>query len=119
MPGLPYVYARSLRCLGRDGPTGTLCRERPSDGVFCARHAHEFRCQEAAAAATRLARARMALRDPALGALRRWVTAVRARRLRLLRQRLLAGITRVEGPAAGIVVAIEGPFAADGPEPAR
>jgi len=113
VPGLPYVYARAVRCLGRDDETGTPCSERPSDGVFCVRHALEFRCHQAAATATRLARARTALRDPALGAVRRRWTAFQAWRLRSLRRRLLAGITRVEGPAADIVMAIEGPLRGD------
>ncbi|HUO48136.1 MAG TPA: hypothetical protein VMU09_04805 [Acidimicrobiales bacterium] len=118
MPGLPYVYARTARCLGRD-PDGSTCHERPTDGVFCAAHAHEFRCQEAAAAATRLARTRLALGDPALGGVRRWWTTTKARRLRALRRRLLAGITRAEGPAAEIVMALEGPVHVDGRDDGR
>jgi len=59
------MHSRSWnRCLAQDAETGAWCQHRPSHSVFCPSHAWDFQCDEAAQAATRLARARLVLRDP-------------------------------------------------------
>jgi hypothetical protein len=111
------MYGRSFatHCLARDAESGIWCKHRPSDGVFCASHGQEFRCEEAAKVATRLARARLELEDPLTTPLRQWWAAIQVRRLQALRRRLLDAIERFEGPDADIVLAIEGPLPTDGP----
>ena len=82
------------RCLAFEPETGEWCQQRPSDGVFCPSHALEFRCDEAAKAATRLARAELILRDPSASLLRRWRAGRQAGRARSLRKVLLPEIDR-------------------------
>ncbi len=115
------MHGRSLttHCLARDPESGAWCKRRPSDGVFCASHGQEFRCNEAAKAATRLAHVRRVLEDPSTTPLQQWWAAIQVRRLQTLRRRLLAAITRYEGPDADIVLAIEGPLPADDPDRRR
>ena len=84
------------RCLAHDAETGTWCPHRPSHGVFCSTHAWEFQCDEAAKAATRLARARLVLRDPSATPFQQWWAALQARRARSLRRSLFGAITDFE-----------------------
>lgn len=84
-------------CLTRDAVTGAWCRARPSKGVLCSEHAEEFRADEAAKAATRLQRARLAVWDPSTTPLRRWWARVQIRRARSLRRSLLASAETAEG----------------------
>jgi hypothetical protein len=103
------MHARAwARCLARDTESNGWCRRRPSDGVFCVHHAWEFRCDEAAKAATRLARAQLALRNPSAVALRRWWARLEVRRARSLRRSLLGKIDRAEGRTAGMALAAHG-----------
>jgi hypothetical protein len=91
------MQARSWnRCLAFSPETGEWCPHRPSDGVFCPSHAREFRCNEAAQAATRLVRAQLILRDPAATRWQRWRAERQRRRARSLRQVLLAEIDDFE-----------------------
>jgi len=91
------MHARSWnRCLAFDPETGAWCRLRPTDGVFCSPHAREFRCDQAAKAATRLVLADREVRDPSTSAWRRRWAARQARRARSLRRILLA---EIDGPA--------------------
>ena len=100
------MHARSwTRCLAFNPETGAWCQHRPSDGVFCPSHAWEFRCDEAAMAATHLARAELILRDPAATSLQRWQAERKAGRARSLRKILLAEIDRGDGSDAAISVA--------------
>ena len=71
-------------------------RRTPPDGVFCAVHAYEFRCHEAAKAATRLARARLTLRDPSSAPWQRWLAVRVIHRARALHGLLLAEIAGAE-----------------------
>jgi hypothetical protein len=99
------MHARSWnRCLAFTPETGAWCQHRPSDGVFCPSHAWEFRCDEAAKAATRLARAELVLRDPSVSPLQRWWAERQAGRTRSLRKVLLAEIDRSDGSDAAIWV---------------
>jgi len=82
------------RCLAQDPETGAWCRHRPTEGVFCTWHAREFREDEAAKAATRLARARLVLRDPSTTPARQWRAALQVRRALRLRRSLLGRATR-------------------------
>jgi hypothetical protein len=92
------MHARSWnRCLAFHPDAGEWCHHRSSDGVFCAAHAREFRCDEAAKAATRLARAELVLRDPSATSWQRWRAARQASRARSLRQALFAAIDGVDG----------------------
>jgi len=100
MSGSPLMYARAFRCLAYDPGTHVQCRQRPSDGVFCTPHAREFRAEEAAKAATRLARARLVVDDPSAPPVRRWWASIRVRRLVALRRLLLTELARAEGPIA-------------------
>ena len=99
------MHARSWhRCLAFNPETGAWCPRRPTDGVFCPAHALEFRCDEAAKAATRLARAELVLRDPAAPPLRRWWAERKVGRARSLRKVLLTEIDRTDGSDAAISV---------------
>jgi len=92
------VHSRSWnRCLAFDPESGAWCRRRPSDGVFCPPHAWEFRCDEAAKAATRLVRAELVVRNPSASPFQRWWAERQAGRARSLRQVLLADIEGTEG----------------------
>jgi hypothetical protein len=71
-------------------------------------HAWEFRCDEAAKAATRLARARLVVRNPSATPWRRRWAALEMRRARSLRRRLLAKIDVSEGAVTGIAVVVHG-----------
>jgi hypothetical protein len=96
------MHVRSwAHCLAHDPDTDTWCRRRPSTGVFCASHALEFQCDEAAKAATRLARARFLLKDPSATRVQRWGAALSARRARSLRRSLSAKIAKAEGTRSG------------------
>ena len=77
------------RCLAQDPTTGAWCTNRPSDGVFCPVHASEFRFDQAARAATRLARARLTINDRSTTPLRRWWATHEARRQLVLRRHLV------------------------------
>jgi hypothetical protein len=91
------MHARSWnRCLGQDAEAGACCRHRPTDGIFCPSHALEFRLDEAAKAATRLARARLALDDPTGTPLRQWWAALQIRRSLSIRRSLLAKVAASE-----------------------
>jgi hypothetical protein len=92
------------RCLAFNPETGAWCQKRPSDGVFCPSHALEFRCDEAAKAATRLARAELILRDPTASPWQRWRAGRLAGRARSLRQVLLPEIDRTgyDSPATSV-----------------
>jgi hypothetical protein len=57
----------------------------------------EFRCDQAAKAATRLARARLAVRDPSTTPWQRWLAEWRVRRASALHRSLLAEIAGAEG----------------------
>jgi hypothetical protein len=92
------------RCLAFHPETGEWCHRRSSDGVFCPVHAREFRCDEAAKAATRLARAELVLRDASATPWRRWRAAWQVSRARSLRQALFAGIDGADDVDAGIAV---------------
>jgi hypothetical protein len=92
------------RCLAFNPETGAWCQRRPSDGVLCASHAWEFRCDEAAKAATRLARAELVLREPSATPVQRWRAGRQAGRARSLREVLLAEIDRTDGSDAAISV---------------
>lgn len=81
----------------QDPVTGTWCQRRPSEGVLCPSHASEFRFDEAAKAATRLARARFLVWDPSTTPFRRWWATVQIRRTRSLRRSLLAKVAKAEG----------------------
>jgi hypothetical protein len=103
------MHARAwTRCLARDTGSNGWCQRRPSDGVFCKQHAWEFRCDEAAKAATRLARAFLVLRDPSAPPLRRWWATLEVRRARSLRRSLLAKIDQSEDTAAGVALVTHG-----------
>jgi hypothetical protein len=92
------MHSRSWnRCLALDPMSGAWCRGRPSDGVLCSSHATEFRADEAAKAATRLARARLVVWDPSTTPIRKWWATVQLRRARSLRRNLLAKVARAEG----------------------
>jgi hypothetical protein len=102
------MHARTwTRCLAQDAKTGAWCQHRPSHGVFCSSHAWEFQCDEAAKAATRLARARLVLRDPSATPLQQWWAALQARRARSLRRSLLGAIAGFEDTDADIALAPE------------
>ena len=104
------MYARPwTRCLAQDAETGAWCQRRPSQGVFCPSHAWDFQCDEAAKAATRLARARLVLRDPSATPSQRWWAVLRARRASSLRRDLLDAMAGFERPHSDIAVAAEGP----------
>src|ERR1700678_1388450 len=108
-PGRPPLnegmQARSWhRCLAFDPETGEWCCHRPSDGVFCPSHAREFRCHEAAKAATRLVLALLVLRDPSATQWQRWRAERQTRRARSLRQVLLAEIDGADRFDASAVV---------------
>lgn len=91
------MHARTwTRCLARDAETGAWCQRRPSHGVFCPPHAWDFQCDEAAKAATRLARARLVLGDPSATPFQRWWPALQAHRARSLRRSLLSAIAGFE-----------------------
>ena len=92
------------RCLALNAATGGWCPHQPSDGVFCSPHAREFRCDEAAKAATRLVLARLVLRDPSATRWQRWRAQRQTRRARSLRHVLLAEIDSVDGLDAGVAV---------------
>ncbi len=99
------MHTRSWnRCLAFDPETGAWCRHRPSDGVFCPSHAWEFRCDEAAKAATRLARAEIVVRDASVTPWQRWWAERQASRARALRRALVAEIDDSDGFDAGIAV---------------
>jgi hypothetical protein len=99
------MHARSWnRCLAFCPSTGEWCQRQPSDGVFCPSHAREFRCDEAAKAATRLGRGQLVLRDPSSTPWQRWCAARRTRRARSLRQVLLAEIDDALGIDPGVAV---------------
>jgi len=92
------MHVRSWpHCLATETDTGAWCRRRPTEGVFCARHAWEFRWDEAAKAATRLARARLVLSDPAARPWQRWRSTLQAARALSLHRSLLAKIEGAEG----------------------
>ncbi len=101
------------RCLARHPETGTWCTERPTDGVFCAAHGLEFRHDEAAKAATRLARARLALRDPSTTTWERWRAGFLARRARTLRRALLDAVVSTEDARSDRQFVVPGFVAAD------
>jgi hypothetical protein len=67
---------------------------------LCAPHGLEFRCDEAAKAATRLARARLVLENASSSAWRRRMAASQVRRALVLRRHLMKAIGDAE--AAGI-----------------
>jgi hypothetical protein len=95
------------RCLAQD-ETGAWCQHRPSHGVFCPSHAWEFQCDEAAKAATRLARARLVLRDPSATPFQQWRAALQARRARSLRRSLLGAIATFEDTETDVALTPEG-----------
>jgi hypothetical protein len=68
----------------------------------------EFQCDEAAKAATRLARARLVLRDPSATPFQQWRAALQARRARSLRRNLLGAIATFEDADAEIALTAEG-----------
>ena len=99
------MHARAwTRCLARDTEFDGWCQRRPSDGVFCIKHTWEFRCDEAARAATRLAHAQLILRNPSTTPLRRWWATLEVRRARSLRRSLLTKIDRSEDINAGLAL---------------
>jgi hypothetical protein len=95
------------RCLARDDDTGVWCQQRPSHGVFCAAHAWEIQCDEAAKAATRLVQAGFVLKDPLATASRRWWAALQVRRARSLREHLLNSMAGFERSRPGDAFAPE------------
>jgi hypothetical protein len=91
------MHARSWnRCLAFNPYTGEWCQRRSSDGVFCPSHAWDFRCNEAAKAATRLACAELVLRDRAASPFSRRRAEREASRARSLREVLLAEMDRTD-----------------------
>jgi hypothetical protein len=104
------MHARSWKhCLAFSPETGEWCRQRPSDGVFCPSHAREFRCHEAAKAATRLVRAQLVLRNQSATPWQQWRAERQTRRARSLRQVLLAEIDAADDLDTS-VVSVDGPF---------
>jgi hypothetical protein len=98
--GMPSQYW-TRRCLARDPVTGAWCHKTPTDGAFCAPHGLEFRCDEAAKAATRLARARLVLEDPSASPWRRRMAAWQVRRALVLRRHLMTAIGDAEATGTG------------------
>jgi len=96
------------RCLAQNAETGAWCQHRPSYGVLCPSHAWEFQCDQAAKAATRLARARIVLRDPSATPFQRWRATLQARRACSLRRSLLAAIASFEATDVEGALAPEG-----------
>ena len=85
------------RCLAHDLVTGAWCHRQPADGVLCPPHASEFRLDEAAKAATRLAHARLVVWDPSSTPFQRWWASVQIRRARSRRRNVLAKVAKAEG----------------------
>lgn len=93
------MHSRSWnRCLAQDPGTGEWCGRPPTDGVFCSPHTWGFRCDEAAKAATRLARATLTTQTESATRWQRWWAERQARRARSLRRSLL---TKVDGVGNG------------------
>ena len=86
-----HMHSRhwTRRCIMRDPTTGAWCSDLASDGALCYSHGKEFRSDEAAKAATRLAIANNVIANPNTTAWqRRWAT-IQARRARTLRRKFL------------------------------
>jgi hypothetical protein len=92
------------RCLTFNPETRPLRQHRPADGIFCPSHAWDFRCDEAAKVATRLARGEHVFRDPAASPLGRWWAGLEAGCARSLRKVLLAEIDRTDRSDAVVSV---------------
>lgn len=105
MNGPMYRHMWTFRCVGPSA--NEPCARRATSGLFCVQHAWEVSCDEAAKAATRLARARMTLREPSSTLLQQVWARCQVHAAQSQRRHLLRAITRFEdtGVAGGAVVA--------------